>query len=61
VPIDGVVPEAWRDAVVERDPPDEPRINRLTYEICVLQTLQKRRVLPAAMRGSRFPKHDDAW
>ena len=42
VPIDGVVPEAWRDAVVEPDPPDEPRIHRLTYEICVLQTLQKR-------------------
>lgn len=42
VPIDGVVPDAWRDAVVERDPGDEPRINRLTYEICVLQTLQKR-------------------
>ncbi|MFZ0255073.1 MAG: Tn3 family transposase, partial [Gammaproteobacteria bacterium] len=42
VPIDAVVPSAWRDAVVERDPENEPRINRLTYEICVLQTLQKR-------------------
>jgi len=42
VPIDGVVPDAWRDAVVELDPEDEPRINRLSYEICVLQTLQKR-------------------
>lgn len=42
VPIDGVVPEAWREAVVECDVEDEPRIHRLTYEICVLQTLQKR-------------------
>jgi TnpA family transposase len=42
VPIAGVVPDAWRDAVVEFDLPDEARINRLTYEICVLQTLQKR-------------------
>ncbi|NOR67022.1 MAG: Tn3 family transposase [Woeseiaceae bacterium] len=42
VPIDGVVPSAWHDAVVERDPLDAPRINRLTYEICVLQSLQKK-------------------
>jgi TnpA family transposase len=42
VPIDGVVTDAWRDAVVELDPEDEPRINRLNYEICVLQVLQKR-------------------
>ena len=42
VPIDGVVPDAWRDAVVELDSEEEPRINRLSYEICVLQVLQKR-------------------
>ena len=29
LPIDGVVTDAWRDAVVELDPEDEPRINRL--------------------------------
>jgi hypothetical protein len=42
VPIDGVVPSAWRETVLERDPRDELRINRLTYEICVLQSLQKK-------------------
>lgn len=42
VPIDGVVPDAWREAIVEPDPSDEARINRLTYEICVLQLLQRR-------------------
>jgi len=34
VPIDGVVPDAWRDAVMEINSEDEPRINRLSYEIC---------------------------
>lgn len=42
VPLDGVVPSVWREAVVERDPQDRPYINRLMYEICVLQTLQKK-------------------
>ena len=42
VPIDGVVPSVWRAAVTERDPLGRARINRLTYEICVLQTLREK-------------------
>jgi hypothetical protein len=42
VPLDGVVPAAWRDAVVERDAQGRPQINRITYEICALQALRER-------------------
>jgi hypothetical protein len=42
VPLDGVVPIAWRDAVTERDARDRCRINRITYEICALQALRER-------------------
>ena len=41
VPLDGVVPIAWRDAVIERDAQDRARINRITYEICALQALRE--------------------
>jgi len=42
VPVKGVVPKAWHDAVVEYNDQGEQRINRLNYEICVLQALQKK-------------------
>jgi len=41
VPLDGVVPIAWRDAVTERDAQGRTRINRITYEICALQALRE--------------------
>ena len=41
VPLDGVVPIAWRDAVIERDAQGRSRINRITYEICGLQALRE--------------------
>ena len=41
VPLDGVVPIAWRDAVIERDALGRSRINRITYEICALQALRE--------------------
>jgi hypothetical protein len=41
VPLDGVVPIAWRDAVIERDAQGRTRINRITYEICALQALRE--------------------
>ena len=41
VPLDGVVPALWRDAVVEEDHRGRPRVNRLTYELCVLETLRE--------------------
>jgi len=42
VPIEGVVRGLWRDAVVEKDPQGRPRVNRITYEICVLEALRER-------------------
>jgi TnpA family transposase len=40
VPIDGIVPGLWREAVVEKDAKGRQRINRITYEICVLEALR---------------------
>ena len=40
VPIDGIVRGLWRDAVVEEDAKGRQRINRITYEICVLEALR---------------------
>lgn len=37
VPIEGVVPAKWRDAVI-----DDGRINRISYELCVLTALRER-------------------
>lgn len=41
VAIDGVIRPKWRDIVLE-DAPSGQRINRINYEICVLQTLRER-------------------
>lgn len=40
VPIDGVARGLWREAVVETDAEGRSRINRITYEICVLDALR---------------------
>jgi TnpA family transposase len=42
VPLDGVVSGPWRDAVVEDNRQGEPCVNRVVYEICVLQALRER-------------------
>ncbi|MBV6388749.1 MAG: Tn3 family transposase ISNpu13 [Nitrosomonas europaea] len=42
VPLNGVVSELWRDAVVEKDAKDRNRVNRVTYEIAVLEALRER-------------------
>jgi TnpA family transposase len=42
VPIDGVVRPLWREAVVDTDANGQTRVNRLTYEICVLEALRER-------------------
>jgi TnpA family transposase len=42
VPLDSVVSGLWRDAVIEADAQGRQRINRITYEICVLQALRER-------------------
>lgn len=42
VPLDSVVRGLWREAVVEKDAAGHDRINRITYEIAVLETLRER-------------------
>lgn len=42
VPVDGVVPRAWRSLITVADSKGEHRVNRITYEICVLQALRER-------------------
>jgi Domain of unknown function (DUF4158) len=41
-PLEGVVPSAWENIVTETDSAGEERVNRLTYELGVLQTLRER-------------------
>lgn len=40
VPVEGVIRSKWRDIVLEAGPEGVVRINRINYEICVLQTLR---------------------
>jgi TnpA family transposase len=42
VPIDGVIKPKWRDIIVEQDDDGNNRINRINYEIAVLQALRER-------------------
>ena len=42
VPIEGVVRPLWRDAVIDIGAGGKPRVNRITYEICVLEALRER-------------------
>jgi TnpA family transposase len=41
VPVEGVVRGPWQDAVLEPDKDGTPRVNRISYEICVLQALRE--------------------
>jgi hypothetical protein len=40
VPVDGVIRPHWQHTVFERDDAGRRRINRISYEICVLQALR---------------------
>lgn len=42
VPMDGVVRDLWREVVIETDTQGCPRVNRISYELCVLQALRER-------------------
>lgn len=42
VPMDGVVKSGTREMLLEKDPRGIERINRINYEICVLQALRER-------------------
>ena len=41
VPLEGVVPAGWRSLVVTTDADGRERVNRISYEICVLQSLRE--------------------
>ena len=61
VAIDGVVRPKWRDIVVEEAPDGSERVNRINYEICVLQTMrEKLRCKEVWVAGAgRFRNPDD--
>lgn len=42
VPVDGIVPDDLRPLVIEKDNKGGQRINRIHYEVCVLQALRER-------------------
>jgi TnpA family transposase len=42
VPIEGVLKSGWREILIEKDNNGNERINRINYEICVLQALRER-------------------
>ena len=42
VPIEGVVRPMWRELVVEKDKEGETRVNRINYELCVLEALREK-------------------
>jgi len=62
VPLDGVIREPWREAVVETETQGRQRVNRLTYELCVLQALRDQLRCKAIWVGgadrSRNPDED---
>ena len=41
VPVDGVIRPLWRPIVVGADKQGQPRLNRINYELCVLETLRE--------------------
>ena len=68
-PLDEIVPETWRDIVIEHAEDGAARVNRVAYEICVLEALRdrlrikrgvgtRRAALPRSRSGSpgRFRK-----
>jgi hypothetical protein len=42
VTVDGVIRPKWRDLVIEDVSDGSQRVNRINYEICVLQSLRER-------------------
>jgi TnpA family transposase len=42
VPVDGIVSGLWHEAVIEKDAGGHSRVNRITYEICVLEALREK-------------------
>jgi TnpA family transposase len=60
VPIGGVVRGLWQDAVKEESKHGDLRINRITYEICVLEALRERlRCKEIWVRGANRYRNPD--
>src|SRR5258708_30341739 len=61
IPIKEVVAPKWREFVVEQDDDGESRINRLNYEVCMLQALREKvRVREIWIEGAnRYRDPDD--
>jgi TnpA family transposase len=61
IPLDGVIPASWRSTLVERDKEGNARVNRITYEILVLQALRdKLRCKEIWVQGAnRYRNPDD--
>ncbi len=62
VPVDGVVPSGWRHLVVGEDGKGNERIERVDYEVCVLQALRdglrRREIWVAGANRYRNPDED---
>jgi Domain of unknown function (DUF4158) len=61
VPLEGVVRDAWREAVLDTDAQGRTRIHRITYEMCVLYVLrdQLRCKELWVVGADRYRNHDD--
>lgn len=42
IPVDGVISLKWRDVVIEKNKKGHEKVNRINYEICVLQALREK-------------------
>ena len=41
ITVEGVIRPKWRDVVIEGEPGGEQRVNRINYELCVLESLRE--------------------
>jgi len=61
IAVEGVIRPKWRDVVIEEAPDGEKRVNRMNYELCVLQSLREQvRCKEVWIAGAeRFRNPDD--
>ncbi|GAC1354031.1 MAG: hypothetical protein NVSMB38_31390 [Ktedonobacteraceae bacterium] len=57
-PLAGVVRPMWQEVVVEKDKDGEQRINRVNYELCVLEALRCRELWVVGANKYRNPDDD---
>lgn len=60
VPLDGIVPDGWRDVVLHEMKAGKVRVNRISYELCVLNALRdKLRCKEIWVEGARKHRNPD--